>query len=189
MWCGRVTYTGDLGYEFWMPSSLQRYVFDTLVEAGVDLGLGLFASAALNSLRLEKGFGSWAREFRPLYTPYEAGLDRFVKLDKPGGFIGRDALVAANENGPTLKLLTFVVDAEAHDVIGDEPIWHNGEVVGWVTSGGYAHHQDASVALGYVPAALASSTSSWQIEVCGAIRDATIVDGCLWDPNAEKMRN
>ena len=188
VWCGRVTYSGDLGYEFWMPSSLQRYVYDTLMEAGEDLGIRLFGSAALNSLRLEKSFGSWAREFRPLYTPYEAGLDRFVKLDKPGGFIGRDALAEAAEAGPTLRLLTFRVDADTHDVIGDEPISHNGEVIGWVTSGGYAHAQDASIAMGYVPAELEGADGTWEIEVVGEIRTATPLTEVLWDPTAERMR-
>jgi len=186
VWCGRVSYSGDLGYEFWMPASQQRHVFDHLMKAGEQFELGLFGSAALDSLRLEKSFGSWAREFRPLYTPYEAGLGRFVKLDK--SFVGRDALVEAEAAGPTLRLLTFVIDADEHDVIGDEPIWHEGEVVGWVTSGGYAHAQDASVALGYVPAELQGAGGEFEIEVCGVRRPATQVDGCLWDPNAERMR-
>ncbi len=188
VWCGRVSYSGDLGYEFWMPASRQRAVYDELLAAGADLDVRLFGSAALNSLRLEKSFGSWAREFRPLYTPFEAGLDRFVKLDKPGGFIGQDALVAAAAAGPDLRLLTFTVDAIDHDVIGDEPIWHNGEVVGWVTSGGYAHHSEESVALGYVPANLESSTGSFEIEIVGDRRSATRVDGCLWDPKSARMR-
>lgn len=192
VWCGRVSYSGDLGYEFWMPSSMQRYVYETLLEAGADLDVQLFGSAALNSLRLEKGFGSWAREFRPLYTPFEAGLDRFVKLDsamKPHGFVGRDALIAAQADGPTLRLLTWVVDADEHDVIGDEPIWHDGQVVGWVTSGGYAHHSEVSVALGYVPAALETSRGEFEIEIVGVRHQATLVDGCLWDADGSRMRS
>ena len=138
-----------------------------------------------------KSFGSWAREFRPLYTPFEAGLGRFVKLDhrdKPSGFIGRQALVDAAAQGPTLRLLTWVVDATDHDVIGDEPIWHDDQVVGWVTSGGYAHHADASVALGYVPAELETSSGTFEIEIVGVRHQATLVDGCLWDPTATRMR-
>ena len=191
VWCGRVSYSGDLGYEFWMPSGMQRYVYDTLMAAGADLDVRLFGTATLNSLRLEKGFGSWAREFRPLYTPFEAGLDRFVKLDldkKPNGFIGRGALVAAKAEGPSLRLLTWAVDADEHDVIGDEPIWYDDEVVGWVTSGGYAHHVDTSVALGYVPAGLEAATGSFEIEIVGVRRQATLVDGCLWDTDATRMR-
>ncbi len=159
------------------------------MHAGEDLGLRLFGLHALNSLRLDKGFGSWAREFRPLYTPFEAGLDRFVKLtEKKGDFIGRAALEQAAADGPTLRLLTWTVDADGADVIGDEPIWHDGEVVGWVTSGGYSHHMDQSVALGYVPAALEAAGGAFEIEIVGDRRTATLVDGCLWDPNAERMR-
>ena len=191
VWCGRISYSGDLGYEFWMPSSMQRYVFNTLLDAGADLGVRLFGGAALDSLRLEKSFGSWAREFRSLYTPFEAGLDRFVKLDSQvkDDFIGRDALIEAAEVGPTLRLLTWIVDADDHDVIGDEPIWHDDEVVGWVTSGGYAHHGDQSVAMGYVPAALETAGGAFEIEIVGVRRKATLVEGCIWDPDATRMRS
>ena len=91
VWCGRVSYTGDLGYEFWMPARYQRYVYQQLLSAGEEFGLRHFGLHALNSLRLEKGFGSWAREYRPIYDPFEAALGRFVRLEKD--FIGRDALV------------------------------------------------------------------------------------------------
>jgi dimethylglycine dehydrogenase len=88
--------------------------------------------------------------------------------------------------------VTFTVESDAGrdgvDVIGDEPIWHDGEVVGWVTSGGYAHHSETSVAMGYVPAALAESDGPWQIEIIGDMKTATRVDGCIWDPDAERMR-
>ena len=77
----------------------------------------------------------------------------------------------------------------AVDVIGDEPIWHDGEVVGWVTSGGYAHHSQVSVAMGYVPAELETSAGSFEIEVVGVRRPATLVNGCLWDSHGERMRS
>ncbi len=191
--CGRVTFTGDLGYEFWMPASYQRYCFDLLMEAGADLGIGLFGSKALDSLRLDKSFGSWAREYRPIYDPIEANLDRFVDLDKD--FIGRDAVAAVAESGPARKLCTWTVDippgAEEGnaDVMGDEPVWLDGEVVGWITSGGYAHHSDISVAMGYVPAEHADRTEGWQIEILGVMRDAKIQTEPIWDPTAERMRS
>lgn len=108
---------------------------------------------------------------------------------KPHGFVGRDALIAAQADGPTLRLLTWVVDADEHDVIGDEPIWHDGQVVGWVTSGGYAHHSEVSVALGYVPAALETSRGEFEIEIVGVRHQATLVDGCLWDADGSRMRS
>ncbi len=190
--CGRVTFTGDLGYEFWMPASYQRYCFDLLMEAGADLGIGLFGSKALDSLRLDKGFGSWAREYRPIYDPIGANLGRFVDLDKD--FIGRDAVAAIAESGPTRQLCTWTVDVPSGaeegnaDVMGDEPVWLDGEVIGWVTSGGYAHHSDVSVAMGYVPAEHAERTDGWQIEILGVMRDATRQPDPIWDPTAERMR-
>ncbi len=194
VWCGRVTFTGDLGYEFWMPARYQRYVYEQLLAAGEEFGLRMFGLHALNSLRLEKGFGSWAREYRPIYDPFEANLGRFIKMDKD--FIGRDALAAKyadDGSGASLALLTFTVESYAGrdgvDVIGDEPIWHDGEVVGWVTSGGYAHHSETSVAMGYVPAAVADSDGPWQIEIIGEMKAATRVDGCIWDNDAERMRS
>ncbi|MCB0993373.1 MAG: hypothetical protein KDB16_20520, partial [Acidimicrobiales bacterium] len=193
VWCGRVTFTGDLGYEFWMPARYQRHVYEVLLDAGQEHGLRMFGLHALNSLRLEKGFGSWAREYRPIYDPFEAGLERFVKMDKD--FIGRDALAAKyapGGPGGAVRLVTFTVDTEPGragvDVIGDEPIWHDGEVVGWVTSGGYAHHSDVSVAMGYVPAALGDSQGPWEIEIVGARRSANRLDQCLWDPESQRMR-
>ncbi|MDE0664970.1 MAG: FAD-dependent oxidoreductase [Acidimicrobiaceae bacterium] len=198
VWCGRISFTGDLGYELWMPARYQRYVFDLVRQAGEAHGLELFGLHALNSLRLEKGFGSWAREYRPDYDPFEAGLGRFVRMEKD--FIGRDALAAKHgETGPPggspatgLRLCTWTVDVgtgpDAIDVIGDEPVWHDGEVVGWVTSGGYAHHSEVSVALGYVPAELADSTGRFEIEIVGTCREAKLVDGCLWDPDGHRMR-
>src|SRR5690606_13674926 len=86
---GRVSYTGDLGYEIWMAPEYQRHVFEALSHAGEALGMGLFGSRALNALRLEKNYGSWAREYRPIYGPVEAGLNRFVAHDKAADFIGK----------------------------------------------------------------------------------------------------
>ncbi len=184
---GKITFTGDLGYEIWMPAEYQRTLFDMIMEAGESHGIRLFGGHALNSLRLDKNFGTWAREFRPIYGPYEAGLGPFVKLDKD--FIGRDAAAAEKENGPDRRLLSFQIEAEDADVIGDEPVWHDGEVVGWVTSGGYAHHSKASVALGYVPAELETSDGQFEIEVLGVRRASTKLERPLFDAAGERMRS
>ncbi len=188
VWCGRVSFTGDLGYEFWMPARYQRAAFDLLTEAGADLGLRLFGLKALDALRLEKSFGSWAREYRPIYDPIEAGLGRFVQLDK--NFIGRDAVAAAAESGPQRRLCTWVVDVGnlGADVIGDEPVWLDGEVVGWVTSGGYAHTSGVSVAMGYVPGPRAETLSGWEIEILGQRCPATLQPQPIWDPHGDRMR-
>jgi dimethylglycine dehydrogenase len=184
---GRVTYTGDLGYEIWVRPEHQRALFDRLLAAGAPHGMRLFGGRALNSLRLEKSFGSWSREYRPIYTPYEARLDRFVSLQKPD-FIGRDALLTFRDKGPERLLATFVVDALDADVIGDEPIWRDGKVVGWVTSGGYAHGSKASVALGYVEAAAYDADAPFEIEVIGERRGASVQVEPLFDPKGLRMR-
>src|SRR5690606_22731525 len=96
---GRVSYTGDLGYELWMAPEYQRTVFHCLMDAGRELGAGLFGSRAANSLRLEKGYGSWAREYRPIYGALEAGLERFVAYGKETDFIGKEAALAERRHG------------------------------------------------------------------------------------------
>src|SRR5690606_2602919 len=96
---GRLTFTGDLGYEIWVKVDYQLALYELLLEAGSDLGLRQFGSRALGALRLEKSFGTWAREFRPIYGPFEAGLDRFVALGK-NDFIGRDAALREKQEGP-----------------------------------------------------------------------------------------
>ncbi|HLJ18702.1 MAG TPA: glycine cleavage T C-terminal barrel domain-containing protein, partial [Stellaceae bacterium] len=184
---GRITYTGDLGYEIWVGVDYQRALFDLITETGRDLGLRLFGARALNSLRLEKSFGSWAREYRPIYGPFEAGLNRFVHLRK-NDFIGRDAALKEKDAGPKRRLVTFVVDAEDADCIGDEPVWHNGAVVGWITSGGYAHHVRKSVALGYIPAELADASDGFEVEIIGNRRPAAIAKVPLFDPEGTRMR-
>jgi dimethylglycine dehydrogenase len=186
---GRITYTGDLGYEIWMRTDYQRVLYDLLVEAGADLGLRHFGARALNSLRLEKGFGSWAREYRPVYGPFEAGLDRFVAMDK-NDFIGRDAALKERDEGPERRLVTLVVDDDGVDVMGDEPVWRDGEVIGWVTSGGYAHYVGKSVALAYVPAAHAGveALGAFEVEILGDRRSATLATRPLLDPGGARMR-
>lgn len=184
---GRITFTGDLGYELWVRSDYQLALYDLLRTTGEDLGLSLFGGRALDSLRLEKSWGTWAREYRPLYTPFEAALERFVDLKK-NTFIGRDATLQAKDAGAQRRLVTMVVEAEDADVGGDEPILLDGNVVGWVTSGGYAHHVEASVAMGYVPQEMAASDAEFEIEILGIPRAARIQTEPLFDPKAERMR-
>ncbi|SIQ18396.1 dimethylglycine dehydrogenase [Rhizobium sp. RU35A] len=185
---GRVSYTGDLGYEIWMRPEYQRYVFETLMEAGKPFGIRLFGLRALNALRLEKSYGSWSREYRPLYGPLEAGLGRFVALKKEANFIGKTAAIEEKLSGGSLRLVTLVVKARDADVLGDEPISLNGEVVGWATSGGYAHAAGCSVAMGYVPKAHAQVRDGWQIEVLGEMLEATLQPAPLFDPDGLHMR-
>ena len=136
-----------------------------------------------------EGFGTWARDFRPLYGPLEAGLDRFVAYRKEADFIGKAAALRERELGGSLRRLVFAVDATTADVLGDEPVWHQGEVCGWVTSGGYAHASGVSVAIAYVPKERADAEEGWEIEVLGERLGASILRTALFDHNGERMRN
>ena len=187
----RISFTGDLGYEFWVPASLQQRLFRLLTEAGEPHGMRLFGLRALDSMRFDKGFGAWASEYRSVYTPWEARMDRFVKLDK-GDFIGREAAAASLAAGPERRLCLLRIDVDGADALGDEPIWHDGEVVGWVTSGGYAHWSEASCALGYLPSTLADAATrsgGFEVEVLGVRRAATRLDEPLFDPSGARMRS
>ncbi|WP_415715416.1 GcvT family protein [Roseibium sp.] len=185
----RISYTGDLGYEIWMTPEYERQVYEALMEAGAEFGIQNFGMRALLALRLEKNFGTWFREFRPIYGPYEADLGRFVKLGK-NRFIGREAAQKEFDEGPKRMRVSFMVDAGDADVMGDEPIWHDNKVIGWITSGGYAHYVETSLAQGYIPTELARDVGegAFEIEILGERRKATINPEPLFDPKAERMR-
>jgi dimethylglycine dehydrogenase len=185
---GRISFTGELGYEIWVTSEYQRALYDLLIVAGRSHGLRLFGGRALNTMRIEKSFGTWAREYRPIYGPHEAGLGRFVDFGK-GEFVGRAAALEEKESGGALRLVTFSVEAQDADASGDEPIWHEGRVVGWVTSGAYGHRVQRSLALGYIPARLASATEGFEIEIIGERRRARRESAAPLDPSGSRMRS
>jgi dimethylglycine dehydrogenase len=184
---GRVSFTGDLGFEIWVTTDYQRALYDALVNAGREFGLTLFGGRALNAMRIEKSFGSWSREYRPIYGPFEAGLDRFVDFKK-AEFIGRSAAAEEKESGGALRLVTLQVDAADADAIGDEPIWHDGKAVGWVTSGAYGHRVGRSLALGYVPVALSKADTGFEVEIIGERRAAQRLVGAAFDSSGKLMR-
>jgi dimethylglycine dehydrogenase len=184
---GRVSFTGELGYELWVTTDYQRALYDSLIAAGREVGLKLFGGRALNALRIEKNFGTWAREYRPIYGPFEANLGRFVDFKK-AHFIGRSAALEERDSGGALRLVGFTIDAADADALGDEPIWHDGHVVGWVTSGAFGHRVGASLALGYVPAAVASADGGFEIEIIGERHRATRLTAAAYDPTGALKR-
>jgi dimethylglycine dehydrogenase len=184
----RVTYTGDLGYEIYVPAAHQVALLTALEEAGADLGLRPFGMRAMMSLRLEKSFGSWLREFKPDFGPAETGLDRFVSYNKPAEFIGKAAALKEKAEGPAKQICTFVVEAADADVWADEPIWKDDAVVGFVTSGGYAHYVEKSVALGFLPSDMVADGQEVEIEILGERRPARVIGQPLFDPEAKRMK-
>ncbi|WP_373504579.1 FAD-dependent oxidoreductase [Aestuariivirga sp.] len=185
----RVTYTGDLGYEIWVAPDYQRRLYEKIMQAGAAHDIVNFGMRALLAMRLEKNFPTWYRELRPIYGGFEAGMDRFIDLTK-NDFIGRDKAMEEKASGGTLRRVSMVVEAGDADVLGDEPIWHKGKVVGWVTSGGFAHYVNKSMAQGYVPKELAGDTEqgAFEIEIIGENRKATIITEPPFDPEGKRMR-
>ena len=184
----RVSYTGDLGYEIYCDFMAQRALWQVLWEAGQELGLRPFGMRAMMSLRLDRLFGSWSREFSPDYMPGETGIDRFIRWNKPADWVGKALALKERVEGPKRQLCAFVVDATDADVVAYEPIWIGDQVVGFCTSGGFSHWTNQSVALGFVPTELIADDLEVEIEILGDRRRARRVTGALWDPEAARMR-
>jgi dimethylglycine dehydrogenase len=184
----RVSYTGGLGYEIYCDPMAQRQLWWTLWQAGEPHGMVPFGMRAMMSLRLDKFFGSWMREFSPDYTAAETGLDRFISFSKNTDFIGRAAAEAEKSTGSARKLVAFQIDADDADVNAYEPIWLDGTVVGFCTSGGYSHFAQTSVALGFLPTERATDGLEVEIEILGKMRKARVISKPLFDPDGRRMR-
>ncbi len=182
----RASYTGDLGYEIWVTPDYQVTLYDALVEAGRDLGLRHFGNRALMSLRLEKAYGAFFREFRPDYTPMESGLDRFVAYDKPD-FIGREAALKDRATPPKKKLVPLIVETEV-EVVGYESVLKGDDAVGQVTSGGYAHWAGKSMAMAYVDPTLAKDGETLSVLIFGKACPAVVATQPLFDANGGRQR-
>ncbi|WP_407493567.1 FAD-dependent oxidoreductase [Pseudooceanicola sp. MF1-13] len=184
----RVSYTGDLGFEIYCDPLEQRTLWDMLTKAGEAYGLKPFGMRAIMSLRLDRHFGSWLREYSPDYTPAETGLDRFISWKKPTDFIGRAAAEKARQDGPKRQLCMFEIDADDADVKGYEPLWLDEEVVGYCTSGGYSHHLGKSMAHAFVPTDKIAPGMEAEIEVLGVRRKARRIDSPIFDADGARMR-
>jgi dimethylglycine dehydrogenase len=184
----RVSFTGELGYEIYVDTAYELAIYSALIQAGADLGLAHFGGRALNTLRLEKSFGAWLREYTPDYTPFQAGMERFIDFDK-GDFIGREAALRQRNEEPSHRLVTLVVDAADADAYGDEPVLAEGRVVGFTTSGGYGHTVGQSIALAYVEPSFASREAELAVVILGDDRPARMVPEPLYDPSGARMRS
>ncbi len=187
-WVQRVSYTGDLGYEIYCDPMDQRQLWSSLWTAGEPRGMRPFGMRAMMSLRLDKFFGSWLREFSPDYTAAETGLDRFIAWTKNADFIGRSAAEAERQTPPDRQLVAFEVTAQDADVQAYEPVWIDGSVQGFCTSGGYSHHLGKSIALALVPRRLVSEDLTAEIEILGQMCAAKIVMTPLFDADGLRMR-
>jgi len=183
----RLSFSGELGFEIYVAPEYQLKLYETMIEAGDDLGLKLYGARTLMSLRLEKNWGVWTLDFRPDFTPAESGLDSFIDWDKE--FIGKQAAMEERARGPQKCLVSMTVETRDIDVSNDEAILKDGKCVGYVTSGGYAHRIGRSMAMGYVPTGLAKADTSLEVEINGEMYAARVIGKPLYDPGGEKMRS
>ena len=184
----RMSVTGEAGYEINCRMGDHVVLRRMLLEAGADEGIREVGFNALLSLRLEKSFGIWSREFTQAYTPGMTGMDRWIAWDK-GAFTGRDAALAERDgNGPAQKLVTLEVDAADADASGYEPVWKDGRRVGFVTSGGYGHTLGKSFALALVDTAEAVEGNDLSVHVVGVERAASVIAPSPYDPEGKAMR-
>jgi dimethylglycine dehydrogenase len=185
---GRLSLTGELGYEIVVPAADELVLWHELAEAGRTHGLRPVGDYAIDSLRLEKGYGIWNAEFTQRYTPGESGLDRFVAWDK-GSFVGREAALRERETGPERRLVSLEVDAADAEASADDGIWLGDRLVGSVTSGAYGHHVGSSLALAYVDHDVVGSSLELHVSVVGESRPSRILPEPPYDPDGHRIRS
>ena len=183
----RITYVGELGWELYIPTEFMTGVYDELVAAGAAFGLKHCGYHALNALRMEKGYRHWGHDITDEDTPLEAGLGFAVKLDKPGGFIGREALVVQKQAGLKQRLVLFQLNDPAPLLYHNEPIWQGDRIAGYIRSGMYAHTLGGACGLGYVTAADGGvvgpiDPAAYEIEIAGLRYPALASLKPLYDP-------
>ncbi len=185
----RVSFTGDLGWEIYVPTEHQEALFDALLDEGKSFGIRLIGGRSLLSLRLEKGYGSWGREYSPEYWPHEVGLERLIKMDKPE-FLGRDVWAELSEKTPREKLVMLSIDVTTADAHGGEPIFtKDGTPVGRVSSGAYGHTVKQSLALCFIKTEYVTPGAEFDVAVLGLEHHARLLDKPPFDPDGQKLRN
>ncbi|RLD05984.1 MAG: FAD-dependent oxidoreductase, partial [Chloroflexota bacterium] len=190
----RVTYVGELGWELYIPTEFSLHVFDRVVEAGVEFGLKHIGLQALESLRLEKAYRDYGSDIDNTDTPLEAGLGYFVKIDKPGGFIGRDAILKLKEKGYSYMMPQFLLKDPEPMMYYGEIIYRDGKPVGNIMAGAYGHTLGASVGVGPVeneggivtPEFVMSG--SYEIDIAGVRYPAEVSLKPMYDPGLKRVR-
>ena len=194
VWAYRVTFIGELGWELHVPATQAVQVYDLICETGAEFGLRNAGMQTLNSLRLEKAYRDFGLDVDNTDNPIEAGLAFAVKLDKPGGFIGRDALAAIKARGvPKTRMLQFLLKDPEPLLFGNEMIFLGGNAVGYLQVGGYGHSLGGAVGIGFVTlgepvTAQIVESGDWHVEVAGHHVAATAALKPLLDPAMSKVK-
>ena len=182
----RISFSGELGYEIYCRPQYLIKLAEAIEEAGADLGYRWYGNRALMSMRLEKGWGAWSLEFRPDFNAIEAGMDGFINWNKD--FVGKDATLSFKTEGVERQLVTVTVDSPI-DVTLDEAVLKDGNAIGYITSGGYAHHMGQSMAMAYVETEYATPGTVLDVEILGEFYPIKILGEPLYDPEGRKMRS
>ena len=180
----RISFTGELGYEVYVAPHFQLKLYEEMEAAGKDFNLKPFGSRALMSMRLEKNWGAWTLDFRPDFTAKESGLDFFINWNKD--FIGKES---AKKDNSKLKLTPLIIETEDIDVTNNEAVVKDGKSIGYITSGGFAHHVKKSVAYSYLDEEILKTNEKFQVEINGNFYNSTIIKEPLYDPRGTKMRS
>ncbi|WP_413718552.1 GcvT family protein [Silicimonas sp. MF1-12-2] len=183
----RVSYVGELGWELYISADMCGHVFEVIQEECAIFGPALVGMHAMDSLRIEKGFRHFGHDITPEDHVIDAGLGFAVKTSKPR-FIGRDAVLRRKDEGPSLRMVQFLLNDSEPLLYHNEPILKDGEFVGYTSSGAYGHALGGAVGMGYVPAAMAADDHGWEIEVAGTRVSAKASLKPMYDPGHERMR-
>lgn len=182
----RLSFSGELGFEIYCRPQFLMLLSEAIEEAGEDLDYRWYGARTLMSLRLEKGWGAWGLEFRPDFNAVESGMDVFINWNKD--FVGKEATARFRDEGVDRKLVTLTVDTPM-DVTLDEAVLVNDAAVGYITSGGYAHHVGKSMAMAYVATEHAAAGTVVKVEIMGEMYPAEVQGAPLYDPNGGRMRS
>ena len=181
----RVSFTGELGWEIHADPADQPAIYDALLDAGVT-PFGMFA---LDSMRIEKGYRAWKGDLSTDYTLLEAGLDRFVKLDRNDDFLGKEALTNQRNDGLEKRFAMITIDIGAYDAPYMSTVWKGDEVVGEITSGAMGYRTNKFVALSVIRTDCGAPGTELEVEIFGERRAALVTgDDALWDPQNERLR-
>jgi len=181
----RVSYVGELGWELWTPTEYGQRLWETLAEAGDDLGVRPMGGGALSSMRLEKGYRLWGTDIDTDSNPFEAGLPFAVDMDTE--FIGKEALEAARDEGIDSKITPLTLEDSTNIMLSGRPVTKDGEAIGYVQAGNYGYSIDESIAYTYVPTEYAEAGTSVQIQCEGETYEATVQDEPLFDPARDRI--